>query len=164
MPENTAITSYPGDRFRFRVAVRGGGANAPSRSYALFGRLCNPTCSVLWQRVVNTPGTLGISYIDDQINSFGTNTTNQLTLSGFSFVSGYFIDAEGAVPSVPIGLTQQVEWEYALQVDRSVVAAGDTMELKIRHDDGTDLDNVLVGQVSIGAGRGRATGDMGGAR
>ncbi|HEY7712302.1 MAG TPA: hypothetical protein VIG57_19985, partial [Candidatus Entotheonella sp.] len=72
-PENANISSYPGDRFRLRIGVRGGGGNAPSRAYALTAQLCNPGCGA-WTRVTDACGTLGVCYHDDQINVFGTPT------------------------------------------------------------------------------------------
>ena len=85
MYENGHNTTPIGSGFRWRVGVRGGGNNSPSRSYTLAARVCKPTCTP-WSVVGDDPN-VGIVFLDDTQQDNGANTTNQLTLGSHIFLS-----------------------------------------------------------------------------
>lgn len=166
-PENTSFTSGKGGEFRWRVGVRGGGNDAPSRSYALAARVCKPTCGG-WFKVSDDPN-VGVVFWDDLIQDDGTATTNKLALGGKTFLSGIFIDEPRSTPAKAILTTQQIEWEFGLQIPivTSAVAEGDTIELRMQHDDGTALSaytlpSITVGPPGVGGEIGSRAGQIGG--
>ena len=150
-PENTSITSGKGGEFRWRVGVRGGGNNSPSRSYALAARVCKPACSG-WFNVSDDPN-IGVVFLDDQVQDDGTATTNKLALGGKTFLSGIFIDQPRSTPAKAILTTQQIEWEFGLQIPDTTpaVAVGDTIQLRMEHDDGTALSAYTLPTITVGA-------------
>lgn len=157
VPENTGITSSLGDTFRWRVGVRGGTANAPSRSYRLAARLCNPTCGS-WVAVSDDGSVVGIQYTLDNVQTDGDATTNRLSLGGKSFLAGAFQETDGASPAVAIATTNQVEWEHSLEVprDNNPAVTGNSIQLRVEHNDGTALStytqvpSIIIGSASAG--------------
>ena len=150
--ENSSISSSLGDTFRLRIGVRGGGNDAPSRAYELASRICNPTCGN-WSKVTADFSGSGITYQDDQVQSHGTATTNQISLGGKTFIAGAFIETPVDTPAVAIASTQQVEWEFSLVIprDNNPLVAGNTLELRIQHGDGTVLSAYTLPSITIGA-------------
>lgn len=152
-PENTDIPSRMGGEFRWRVGVRGGGNNSPSRSYVLAARVCKPACGQ-WLDVGDDPN-VGIVFLDDEVQVDGTATTNQLSLGGKTFLAGHFIDIDRPTPAKAIASTQQIEWEFSLKIpnENTTVEVGDTIELRIEHNDGTVLSAYDLPSITVlGAG------------
>lgn len=152
-PENTSITSRLGGEFRWRVGVRGGGNNSPSRSYALAARICKPACGP-WLAVSDDPN-VGVIFLDDLVQDDGTPTTNQLSLGGKTFLAGVFMDQPAPTPAKAITTTQQIEWEFGLQIPATTTAVevGDTVELRMQHGTGTALSAYTLPSITIlGAG------------
>jgi hypothetical protein len=78
---------------------------------------------------------------------------------------GFFIDDSASIPTLAIGQTNQVEWEYGLRVDRTAVQENDVLNFRVEHDDLTDLATyTVVPSVVIGHGKGGVTGPAGGIR
>ena len=150
-PENTDITSRKGGELRWRVGVRGGGNDSPSRSYALAGRVCKPgpICGP-WLEVSDDPN-VGVIFLDDQVQDDGTATTNQLSLGGKTFLAGLFMDVPAPIPATAILSTQQIEWEFGLQIpaESAAVAVGDFIQLRIQHDTGTGLSAYIYPAITI---------------
>lgn len=160
-PENSNIVVGVGSSFRWRVGVRGGGNDAPSRAYEAAARLCNPTCGN-WGKVTGDYSARGITYQDDQIQEDRTLTTNQLSLGGKTFASGgVFIETVPDTPAVAIGSTQQVEWEFSfiLPEDNNPLVAGNSLELRVQQGDGTPLPSyTAVPSITIGSASSGITG------
>lgn len=152
-PENASLNLSLGDGFRWRVGVRGGGNNAPSRSYALASRICNPTCGQ-WLAVTGDFSATGITFRDDLVQIHGTPTTNLLSLAGKTFLAGAFIEIPVSTPSVAITTAQQVEWEWSLIIPRenNPLSGGQSIELRMQHSDGTELSSYVTPSISIGSG------------
>lgn len=154
-PEDTDPKFYLGARFRFRVNIAGGGVNAVARGYMLQGRLCNPSCGSWTDVGLATGATIGVQYFDDAINDYGTTTTNQLSLGGKTFQSGgLFLDSTGSIPAIAIETTDVAEWEFGLSLPSTGNAAvsGDTIELRMVHDDGTALSSYNTPIITVGTG------------
>jgi len=150
-PENTDITKRKGGEFRWRVGVRGGGNDAPSRSYRLAARVCKPgpICGA-WLTVGSDPN-VGVVFLDDLVQDHGTATTNQLALGGKTFLPGIFIDSPTATPATAITTTQQIEWEFGLQIptETAAVEVGDFIQLRMQHDTGSGLSAYLYAAITI---------------
>lgn len=163
-PENGGVTLSLGSGFRWRVGVRGGGNDAISRSYALASRLCNPTCGN-WSVVSDDPAVTGVVFSDDEIQVHLTPTTNRLSIGGRIFLPGVFLEEPGNTPAVAIQATQQVEWEFSLALADSggTVDAGDQIQLRMQHDDGTALPSYsALPSITIGSASSGMTGSFSG--
>lgn len=152
-PENAHIMLGLGSAFRWRAGVRGGGSDAPERSYELGARSCTPTCSA-WAQVTSNFSVTGVAYRYDTVQDHLSPTTNQLSLGGKTFIPGVFIEDSASTPSVAIATTQQIEWEFALVIPQnaSPLSVGDTVELRIQHTDGTPLNSYNLPSITIGTG------------
>lgn len=152
-----------GQAFRVRMAVRGGGANAPSRAYELAARVCQEGCGS-WVPVGDDPNLHGLVFSEDEIQVHGTPTTNQLALGGKTFVAGAFLERPGATPSIAIASTEQVEWEFSLAVSEAstVVSIGSRIELRMQHGDGTALSAYTLPSITIGSASSGLTGSISG--
>lgn len=161
-PENSNIAVSLGSVFRWRVGVRGGGSDEPSRAYELAARLCNPTCGS-WGKVISDFSVRGITYQNDLVQTHLTPTTNQLSLGGKTFSAGVFIEQNIDTPAVAIATTQQVEWEFSLIIpeDSSPLVSGNWLELRIQHGDGTALSAyTAVPSITIGSAGSGLTGSF----
>lgn len=163
-PENSSITSFLGEEFRFRVGVRGGGIDALARTYELAARACTPTCGP-WGKINNDFSVRGITYVDDQVQDGGAATTNQLSLGGKSFLAGVFIETPVDTPAVAIATTQQIEWEFSLVIpaDGNPLVAGNKIELRMQEGNATPLFSyTALPTITIGATAAGRTGSLSG--
>jgi hypothetical protein len=60
--------------------------------------------------------------------------------------------------------TQQIEWEFSLLVprDNNPVSVGNKIELRMQHDDGTELSAYTLPQVTIGTASAGFSGTLSG--
>jgi len=150
--ENTNIVGRLGSEFRLRIGVRGGGNNAPSRSYSLAARVCKPTCGG-WFHVSDDPS-VGVVFMNDLELANGMPTTNRLSLGGKTFLAGTFVDVAAPTPAKAIASTQQIEWEFAMEIPSENAAAvvNDRIEFRMEHNDGTALSSYVLPGIVIGPG------------
>jgi hypothetical protein len=158
-PEQGHVTLAKGKGFRLRIAVRGGGNTSPTRSYALASRICSPTCGG-WLFVTDDYSGTGITLQDDQVQQDGTPTTNQLSIGTRVFLAGAFQETDGNTPAVAIAETNQIEWEWSLDipVDNNPLVPGNRVEFRVQQNDGgvlntySVLPSVTIGSMSYSGG------------
>lgn len=136
--EDTDTSIYTRGRFTLRFSVIAASGDAPSKTLALYARLCNPACGTFTKVTTATDDASGVYLLDHPSRTQGTATTNLLALGGRTFVSGKFIDTSNSA-TIELSQDHQTEYEFSLGIS-SAVSEGDTVELRVEESDGTDLD------------------------
>ena len=154
--ENRSFVGYPGSRLVLRMAIRVSGGDSPAREYALFGRICDPTCGAYVEVTTDCTSLSGVCIRSHPFRSNRSLLSSQLGLDGFSFdANSLLISATNTRVSLSPLSNRQVELEYSLGLS-SAAGDGDTIELRIRQSNGVDLNSYLQTPVIV-VGRGSGT-------
>ena len=100
----------------------------------------------------------GITFQDDQVQQDGAPTTNQLSIGTRTFLAGAFLETDGNTPAVAIAETNQIEWEWSLDIptDNNPLVPGNRVEFRVQQNDGgvlntySVLPSVTIGSMSFG--------------
>ncbi|ETW96242.1 MAG: hypothetical protein ETSY1_27430 [Candidatus Entotheonella factor] len=144
MALNQNIMGYSHSFFSLRFAITATAGNAPTKQLKLFARRCNSTCGS-WSAVTeNNNAPEGLYILNNPDRSNRHILANRLPLDGLTFnTEGVYIDDDEDPTVFTLNRNTQGEIEYSLGVT-SAASLGDTIEVRMKESDGSDLDVYMV--------------------